>query len=253
AVGPINFAGPNGQLIIAGTSMPTNVISGFIPNDIIDLRDVRFDPAGSVRMLPNNVLQVVENGNTYRLNFDPARNFGTEAFRLRAGTDGTTVIAADPAFGIINASLLTQGDLSRNGTTDLVWRDANAQTTVWSVDNANNVTTFNLGPIDLSWTMLGSGHYLSTTTTEMLTRHDPDGTMTLWWLNNNGVLSGINLGQHWQNIQYVATGPFTNLGATDILVRNQIDNHMYVWWVDANSHILQGIDEGAYWANISYV
>jgi hypothetical protein len=163
---------------------------------------------------------------------------------------GTGTDPGGISLGSINASLIAQGDVVNNGTTSLVWRAVNGQTTVWSVNTSDHVTTTNLGPIGFSWTVLNAGHYLSSNTTQMLTRSDPDGTMTLWWVSN-GSLTGINLGQHWQNVAYVDTGTFTNFGSTDILVRNQADNHMYVWWVSNNT--LQGIDLGAHWVGISYV
>src|SRR6516225_4185519 len=49
----ITFAGSDGTLQIDdGTSMPSNVIGGLVPSDIIDLAGVSFDSAGSVTLLP---------------------------------------------------------------------------------------------------------------------------------------------------------------------------------------------------------
>ena len=98
------------------------------------------------------------------------------------------------SLGIITASLLTQGGVENNGTTELVWRPSNAQTTVWAVGISGNVTVTSLGPIGTSWTILNSGDYLSSTTTQMLTDNTASGTMTLWWVNN-GTLTGDRPGQ----------------------------------------------------------
>jgi hypothetical protein len=154
--------------------------------------------------------------------------------------------------GTISANLLTQGAVENNGTMDLVWRASNSQTSVWAVDTSGNVATANLGAIGTGWAILHSGHYLSGTTTQMLTDYTPTGTMTLWWISS-GVLTGINLGQHWPNISYVDTGPFIANGVDDILVKNNVDNHMYVWWINSANNTLTGVDLGGYWANISYV
>ncbi len=173
---------------------------------------------------------------------------------LMEGLGWTTTASRFPgaALGTISAGLLTQGDVENNGTTDLVWRAANTQTTVWAVSTSGTVTTASLGSIGTSWVILNSADYLSSTTTQMLTQSTADGTMTLWWVNN-GTLAGIDLGQYWQGIAYVASGNFTNMGSDDILVRNQSDNHMYVWWVNSSTHTLQGYDLGAYWANIGFI
>jgi hypothetical protein len=84
----------------------------------------------------------------------------------------------------ISASLLTQGDVENNNTVDLAWRASDAQTTVWAIDTPGNVAATSLGAIGTGWTILHSGHYLSGSTTQMLTDYTPTGTMTLWWVNN---------------------------------------------------------------------
>ena len=78
--GPIIFVndGPP-TLKIDGTTMPTNVIRGFVagapndPGDTIDLASVPFDSASGVTLLEaGNLLQVFENGQDYSLQFDPS-------------------------------------------------------------------------------------------------------------------------------------------------------------------------------------
>ena len=154
--------------------------------------------------------------------------------------------------GAISASLLTQGDVENNSTTDLVWRASNAQTTIWAVDTSGTVTVTSLGAIGTTWTILNSGDYLSNTTTQMLTDYTPNGTMTLWWVSN-GTLAGINLGQHWPNISYVDSGTFMETGVDDILVKNNVNNGMYVWWINSTNNTLTGVNLGSHWGNISYV
>jgi len=100
AAGSINFAGAGGGLVIEGTSMPTAVISGFAPTDTIDLSAVKFDPKGSVQLMPGYVLQVVENGATYQLNLDPHQRFYYTSFQLAADpANGGTVITATSLAG----------------------------------------------------------------------------------------------------------------------------------------------------------
>src|SRR5262249_27746473 len=51
-------SGFSDALRIDGTSMPTNIISGFAPGDTIDLASVSFSSSGSATLLSGNVLQV---------------------------------------------------------------------------------------------------------------------------------------------------------------------------------------------------
>ncbi len=88
----VTFAGIGGTLQIYGASMPGAVISGFALFDTVDLAGVGFNGNGSATLVSGNVLQIVENGQTYDLNFDPTQNFAGEQFSLMwDGGSGTDV------------------------------------------------------------------------------------------------------------------------------------------------------------------
>ena len=98
--GNITFAsGGSGSLQIDGTTLPTNVITGFEPGDIIDLANIPYDAAGGVSLLDSSAdqLSVFENGSNYQLNFSsgvfPLNTEATNDFSLssdgRGGTDVT--------------------------------------------------------------------------------------------------------------------------------------------------------------------
>jgi autotransporter passenger strand-loop-strand repeat protein len=90
--GAITFAGQGGELKLDDPSMPTNVISGFAPGDTIDLAGVGFTSGGSVQLHSGNVLQVVESGATYSLQFNSSQSFSGETFHLVPdGGSGTTI------------------------------------------------------------------------------------------------------------------------------------------------------------------
>jgi len=94
---PIDFAGAGAILRIDGTAMPGDVISGFAPNEAIDLSGVSFDSSGSATLLSGNVLQVVENSQTYDLNLDAAQSFTGQRFLLSAdGGSGTDIAVTSP-------------------------------------------------------------------------------------------------------------------------------------------------------------
>jgi autotransporter passenger strand-loop-strand repeat protein len=94
---PIDFADAGAILRIDGTTMPNDVISGFSPNEAIDLSGVSFDSSGSATQLSGNVLQVVENSQTYDLNLDPAQSFTGQRFLFSAdGGSGTDIAVTSP-------------------------------------------------------------------------------------------------------------------------------------------------------------
>jgi T5SS/PEP-CTERM-associated repeat protein len=111
--GSITFdpSGTGETLIIDGTTMPTDVISGFAPGDTIDLKNVSLDPGGYTlfetnnnSLQNNNLLEIVENGTTYDLQLDPTVNFAG-GFALSADSTGTgTDITATP--GLVAGSTL---------------------------------------------------------------------------------------------------------------------------------------------------
>jgi autotransporter passenger strand-loop-strand repeat protein len=88
----ISFATVNSGSVlrIDGTTMPGATIAGFAnsPFNTIDLTGVRFDSSGTVTELSGGVLQIVESGQTYDLNF--ASFLQGAVFRLSSdGNSGT--------------------------------------------------------------------------------------------------------------------------------------------------------------------
>jgi autotransporter passenger strand-loop-strand repeat protein len=102
--GGVDFAS-GGTLEILGTTMPTAPISGFSPGVSIDLASIAFDSGGSGQLASGNVLQLVESGQTYQLNFDPAQDFTDRQFVLTSdGSGGTDVTLVHVYFSTIVAS-----------------------------------------------------------------------------------------------------------------------------------------------------
>jgi hypothetical protein len=86
--------GTKETLQVDGTTMPTNVISGFAPSDTIDLKNVTYDANGSAILQSfggvsqKNVLTMVENGKIYFLQLDPSADFSGKQFKLSADKSG---------------------------------------------------------------------------------------------------------------------------------------------------------------------
>ncbi len=87
--GAITFVG-DPTMVIEGTTMPTNIIDGFVAGDDIDLASIA-NVAGSQAVMNNatNVLTITEGSNTYTLNFDPTQNFNGDYFYLASDNGGS--------------------------------------------------------------------------------------------------------------------------------------------------------------------
>ena len=97
-------AGDTGALQIGETSLFGSTIFSFAVGDIIDLQNVSYDPAGTAGIEPNsnNVLAVVENGVTYKLQLDPSQDYSGDEFVLfNDKAYGGTDIAVLPSDGFL--------------------------------------------------------------------------------------------------------------------------------------------------------
>jgi autotransporter passenger strand-loop-strand repeat protein len=134
---PIDFAAAGTTLRIDGSSMPSDVISGFAPNEVIDLAGVSFDSGGAATLLSGNVLQIVESGQTYDLQLDSAQSFASEQFHLASdgatGTDITVTSGAVVGSGqtlIVSSGQTSNGVVVLSGGTLLVLSGGTASGTV---------------------------------------------------------------------------------------------------------------------------
>jgi hypothetical protein len=91
AGGVITFASSGGTLQIDGTTMPSNIISGFVSGDTFDLAGVAYDSGGSANLLAGNVLQITASGQNYDLNLDPSQSFTGDYFHINPLGGGTAV------------------------------------------------------------------------------------------------------------------------------------------------------------------
>lgn len=126
--GPIEFAGRGGTLRIDAATMPTNVISGLVAGDMIDLAGASFISGGTVSYVhtsSSSVLEVIEGGKTFDLQLDPSQNLTGLPFVLAAdGHGGTEIFASDfpgVALGINDAGQIVgyangEGFLYSNGS-----------------------------------------------------------------------------------------------------------------------------------------
>jgi autotransporter passenger strand-loop-strand repeat protein len=92
------FIQPGGRLEIDDTASPGFTISGFAPDDTIDLANLPFDSSDSATLLTGNVLQVAGSGGTVDLQLDPNHNFLGHTFML-APDAGSGTSVSEPTGG----------------------------------------------------------------------------------------------------------------------------------------------------------
>jgi hypothetical protein len=89
--GGVTFATDGTTIIMNGTTLPANVLTGFAPTDTIDLADIAYDPNGTATLnATTDVLTLTEHGQTYALNFDASVNgqhFQLASYGNGAGTE----------------------------------------------------------------------------------------------------------------------------------------------------------------------
>jgi hypothetical protein len=80
-----------------GSEMLSNTIDGFVSGGILDLAGVSYDNNGRANLGPGNVRQIVENGQTYQLYFDPSQVFTGAQFELSPDGEVGTDVTFGPA------------------------------------------------------------------------------------------------------------------------------------------------------------
>src|SRR5262249_7456914 len=98
-------------------TMPTSAITGFGPDDTIDLTNVSYDPNGCAILqsfgggAQPNVLTITENGACYNLQLDPSQSFAQEQFSLASDGHTGTDITIQPGFELYPEFDQSQGAL----------------------------------------------------------------------------------------------------------------------------------------------
>jgi autotransporter passenger strand-loop-strand repeat protein/autotransporter-associated beta strand protein len=185
--GPITF-NPNGteSLQIDGTTMPTNIISGFAVGDTIDLAGVTFSSGGSAVLGSGGVVTVTEGGQTYTLDFDPTQDFANEPFTVSAdGADATDVFLTlqvlSSAYTVASGQTVSNVTVINGG--DLILAGGTAIDTVVSTGGVEQVWYGGVA----SGTVVSSGGYEYVYGTASGTIVSSGGTL---FVDSGGVASG---------------------------------------------------------------
>jgi hypothetical protein len=113
--GTITFEGAGGSFEIDGATAPTNVISGFVAGDTLDFYGAPIGAQPTIKLLPGNVLQIVENRHTYDFQFDPNDNFAGQNFHVTDDGYGGTLIFIDPGVAPVTTPGPSQSSVAVSG------------------------------------------------------------------------------------------------------------------------------------------
>jgi uncharacterized repeat protein (TIGR03803 family) len=101
----------------------------------------------------------------------------------------------------------------------ILWRNANGDTELWNPSGSGGFTYQNLGVVNTSWQIAGTGSFNGATEAGILWRN-ANGDTELWNANGSGGYTYENLGVVSTSWQIAGTGDFGGSGETGILWRN---------------------------------
>jgi hypothetical protein len=193
--GTITFEGAGGSLEIDGHTAPTNVINGFVAGDTLDFYGAAIGAHPTVKLLPGNVLQIVENHQTYDFVFNPNDNFAGQNFHITDDGYGGTLIFIDAALAPVTspgpggASVAITGPDITNGSGDLdaghvVTFTFNMNETI-NVDTTDGTPTLSLNDGGVATYSGGSGTQ-ALTFTYTVANGDNTPNLTITAVNLNG-------------------------------------------------------------------
>jgi hypothetical protein len=91
--GPITFTyGTADTLVVGPGDVPSNIIKGFLPGDVIDLQQI--GTATGAKLGNGNILTISGGTTPVQLALDPAQNFTGETFSVKTDNNGGTLLTA---------------------------------------------------------------------------------------------------------------------------------------------------------------
>jgi len=116
--GAITFAyGAAATLVIGAGDVPANIVSGFLPGDVIDLQGI--GTATSAVLGTGDILTISGGTSTVQLALDPAQNFTGESFVTASDGNGGTLVTATDIANDFPPSISGTGTVTGNDHTSL--------------------------------------------------------------------------------------------------------------------------------------
>jgi autotransporter-associated beta strand protein len=230
--GVLNFGGAfNQNVTLQGgstlglTQSYGGVISGFAPNDVIDVYDVLFAAGQHLAwQATSNGVQTwaLENAsNAVIQTFKFAGRFSADDFSV----SGVPGVAAGSAFAIIGDTRKATpppDDFNGDVMSDVLWRNLTSGLFVdWSVVNGAFAGSHNIAGISPTsgWTFAGTGDFNGDGTGDILFKFS-NGALLDWQMSNGTFSSQHIIGSVPAGFALVGTGDFNGDGTTDLLIQN---------------------------------
>ena len=126
--------------------------------------------------------------------------------------------------GIVDTSWTPEatGDFTANGKAGILWRNANGEVGEWISNGAAGgagFTKLDLGHVDTSWAIQGTGDFNGDGTSDILWRNT-NGDTAIWYSVASGVYIPVDLGYVDPSWNVAGIGDFNAGDADDILWRN---------------------------------
>ncbi len=151
-----------------------------------------------------------------------------------------TPVTPDPSWSIAGI-----GDLSGDGKSDLLWRDANGSTAVWIMDGSSitgsgylNVNGTIVAP-DRSWSVAGMGDFNGDNTSDLLWRNAATGELAEWQLHSSDIIGSADVNNGSIALRPDASWSVAGIGDFDG------DGHADILWRNSNGTVSEWLMHGS--------
>jgi Pro-kumamolisin, activation domain/FG-GAP-like repeat len=121
-------------------------------------------------------------------------------------------------------SIAGQRDFDGDGYSDILWRDASGNTSIWFMSGPRVVVGAAVGNIPTTWSVVATGDFDGDGKADFLWE-DTSGDVAVWLMNAANVVSSGGLGRLTTiNWTAVGVGDFNGDGKTDVLWRDNTGN-----------------------------
>ena len=134
-----------------------------------------------------------------------------------------------------STSPIVRNDFNAGVTSDLLWRHAGGNVTLWDMNGPQMASSSLVAAIPNSWRIIDTGDFSSDTKSDILWRHE-GGNVTVWDMNGSQMVGSHLIAAIGNDWQIAGTGDFTGDGKTDILWRHAGGN-VTLWEMDGSQMV----------------
>jgi VCBS repeat protein len=166
---------------------------------------------------------------------------------LMDGTRRTETVDLIPSAPTINWKVAASGYFNSDGMSDIVWRNnATGHLMIWLMSGTLRLDSDDhlLGPVDLSWKIVGTGDFNWDGKADILWRQDTTGQLRIWLMNGAEFGSEIfptpdnHPGLDWK---VAGVGDFDRDWKPDLLWRNETTGKLEMWLMNGTTRKPDGV------------